>query len=283
MKSPFELGEEMSSANYLPSITPHMEAVRFAYGAVARLLLRTTVFYGKNLAKKYLFKEENVQRVCEEEAVRYDSSMLLEQMVSFVVVPARYIAAVTAPRLMLDFLSNQLSDALSLLDAFRPGRFASFAIYAFAGNSNEDWNFDFFTWQGPAVCLTLGKLLVRRHRLGAEKCKIKKVMGVLVGQIFTRAYLGTFSINIPENASEAVGAVLIWLLEGALTAYLAAETYPFSHEEISAFLDKWEGKEHSSGDGKDDGDDSNEKEGEGRDDSEQKKKSHSNPMVLDLD
>ncbi|EPY24109.1 hypothetical protein STCU_04501 [Strigomonas culicis] len=248
MKSPFELGQETSSVDFLPAITPHMEALRFAFGTVARLLIRTTVFCGTGLVKKHFMKQENAVRDCEEEAVQYGTAMFLEQAVSFVVVPARYIAAVTAPRLMLDFLSNQLSDALSLVDGFRPGRFASFAVYAFAGSPDEDWNFDFFTWQGPAIGLTLAKLLVRRHRLGAKQCKVKKVLGVLAGQVLVRAYLGTFSINIPESASEAVGAVLIWLLEGALTASLAAETHPFTREEIRAFLDKWEGKGNEGGD-----------------------------------
>ncbi|AIO00459.1 hypothetical protein LPMP_302360 [Leishmania panamensis] len=222
-----------SSTYYLPKIGSNFETVRLTYGAFLRLCLHSTVYYGaQGFVSEKLFGRKGTMGVAEREAMRYILSMGAEVGVSVLIMPVRYLAASTTPRFMLDYMFTRWSDVLALLDRFNPSTYASYALYAFA-SSNDEWNFDFFTWQIPSVLMTLGKLIARRRFAGSARCRTKRVFGVLLAQLILRAYMSTFSVMIPEQGSEALVAMSVTILEGMATSYLAQHTWPFPWDDIT--------------------------------------------------
>ncbi|KPA83303.1 putative mitochondrial hypothetical protein [Leptomonas pyrrhocoris] len=226
------MGPNSSSAQFLPKISSSLETIRLTYGALLRLCLHSTAYYGsRGFLEERVFGRKGAMAVSEREAMRYVLSMSAEIGVSVLIMPVRYLAASTTPRFMLDYMFTRWSDLLAVVDRFSPGAYASYALYAFA-SSGAEWNFDFFTWQVPSVILTLGKLFLRRRRTGAARCRTKRVMGVLLAQILLRAYMSTFSVMIPEQGSEAIEAMVVTVLEGMATSYLGRHTWPFPWEEL---------------------------------------------------
>ncbi|CAJ1991033.1 hypothetical protein conserved [Leishmania donovani] len=222
-----------SSTHYLPKISSNLETVRLAYGAFLRLCLHSTVYYGsQGFVAEKVFGNKGAMIISEREAMRYVLSMGAEVGISVLLMPVRYLAASTTPRFMLDYMFTRWSDVLALLDRFNPSTYASYAIYAFA-SSDDEWNFDFFTWQIPSVLMTIGKLIARRRLVGSARCRTKRVFGVLLSQLILRAYMSTFSVMIPEQGSEAVVAILVTVLEGMATSYLARHTWPFPWDDVT--------------------------------------------------
>lgn len=223
-----------SSTQFLPQISSSVETVRLSYGALLRLCLHSTAYYGsRGFVAERVFGRKGAIEVSEREAMRYVLSMGAEIGVSVLIMPVRYLAASTTPRFMLDYMFTRWSDILGVFDRFHPGAYASYALYAFESTS-EEWNFDFFTWQVPSVVLSLGKLILRRRRVGAARCRTKRVIGVLLAQILLRAYMSTFSVMIPEQGSEALEAMVVTVLEGMATSYLARHTWPFPWEGLKS-------------------------------------------------
>ncbi|KAG5472459.1 hypothetical protein LSCM1_03858 [Leishmania martiniquensis] len=221
-----------SSTHYLPKMNSNFETVRLTYGALLRLCLHSTVYYGtQGFVAEKVFGDQGAMSVSEREAMRYVLSMGAEVGVSVLIMPVRYLAASTTPRFLLDYMFTRWSDVLALLDRFNPGTYASYALYAFAGTDDE-WNFDFFTWQAPSVLMTLGKLIARRRLVGPVRCRTKRILGVLLAQLFLRAYMSTFSVMIPEQSSEALAAMVVTVLEGMATSYLARHTWPFPWDDL---------------------------------------------------
>jgi hypothetical protein len=226
------IGPDSSSTQFLPKISSSFETVRLGYGALLRLCLHSTAYYGsRGFVAERVFGCKGAMEVSEREAIRYVLSMSGEIGVSMLIMPVRFLAASTTPRFMLDYMFTWWSDVLAIVDRFHPGAYASYALYAFA-SSGAEWNFDFFTWQVPSVVLTLGKLILRRRRVGAAMCRTKRVLGVLLAQIVLRAYMSTFSVMIPEQGSEAIEAIVVTVLEGMATSYLARHTWPFPWDEL---------------------------------------------------
>lgn len=219
-----------SSTQFLPKISSSVETVRLTYGALLRLCLHSSAYYGsRGFVAERVFGKKGAMEISEREAMRYVLSMGAEIGVSVLIMPVRYLAASTTPRFMLDYMFTRWSDVLSVIDRFHPGSYVSYALYAFS-SSEAEWNFDFFAWQVPSVLLSLGKLILRRRRVGAARCRTKRVLGVLLAQIILRAYMSTFSVMIPEQGSEAVEAIVVTVLEGMSTSYLARHTWPFPWE-----------------------------------------------------
>lgn len=224
------MGPNSSSTQFLPKISSSVETVRLTYGALLRLCLHSSVYYGsRGFVAERVLGRKGAMDFSEREAMRYVLSMSAEIGVSVLLLPVRYLAASTTPRFMLDYMFTRWSDVLSVVDRFHPGSYVSYALYAFASSSAE-WNFDFFVWQVPSILLTVGKLITRRRRVGAARCRTKRVLGVLLAQILLRAYMSTFSVMIPEQGSEAVEALVVTVLEGMATSYLARHTWPFPWE-----------------------------------------------------
>lgn len=214
-------------SEYLPSINSHVETVRLAYGSFVRLCLHSAAFYGtRGYIQEKVFGKKGATDVAERDGICYVLSMAAEVGVSLLWMPVRYLAAVNTPRFLLDFLLTRWSERLSRIDGFRPGRFASYAVYAFT-NLSADWNLDFFAWQIPSALLTIGKLVVRRRRVGAARCKTKRVLLTLLVQLILRAYLATFSVTLPETDSEAIESAVVVILEAMTTSYLVRNTWPF--------------------------------------------------------
>ncbi|GET90845.1 hypothetical protein, conserved [Leishmania tarentolae] len=223
----------MSSTHYLPKISSNLETLRLTYGAFLRLCLHSTVYYGsQGFVAEYVSGHKGAMMISEREAMRYVLSMAAEVGVSVLLMPVRYLAASTTPRFMLDYMFTRWSDVLAVFDRFNPSTYASYAVYAFA-SSNDEWNFDFFTWQIPSVLMTIGKLIARRRLVGSARCRTKRVCGVLLSQLILRAYMSTFSVMIPEEGSEAVVAVLVTIFEGMATSYLARHTWPFPWDDVT--------------------------------------------------
>ncbi|KAG5473228.1 hypothetical protein CUR178_03147 [Leishmania enriettii] len=222
-----------SSTQYLPKINPNLETVRLTYGALLRLCLHSTVYYGtQGFVAEKMLGDKGAMSVAEREAMRYVLSMGAEVGVSVLIMPVRYLAASTTPRFMLDYVFTRWSDVLALLDRFNPSTYSRYAFYAFA-SSHDEWNFDFFTWQAPSVLMTLGKLIARRRLVGSVRCRTKRILGVLMAQLFLRAYMSTFSVMIPEEGSEALAAMVVTVLEGMATSYLARHTWPFPWDDLA--------------------------------------------------
>ncbi|EPY35891.1 hypothetical protein AGDE_07187 [Angomonas deanei] len=153
--------------------------------------------------------------------------MSTEIGVSLLFAPIRFIAAYNTPRFLLDYMFNTVSDTLSILDLFRPGLFASYAITAFTSGSDDEMNFDFFVYQVPSVVVTIVKLIMRRKRLGKEKCRTKRVLGVLFARMLLRAVIPSYSIMIPTQGGELVVASIQLFLEQLCTSYLFRHTWPY--------------------------------------------------------
>ncbi|KPI84093.1 hypothetical protein ABL78_6849 [Leptomonas seymouri] len=224
------IGPNTSSRQFLPQISYNLETIRLTYGALLRLCLHSSAYYGcRGFVAECVLGRKGAKELSEREVMRYVLSMSGEIGVSVLIMPVRYLAASTTPRFILDYMFTRWSDFLAVVDLFNPGAYASYALYAF-GSSDAEWNFDFFTWQVPSVILTLGKLILRRRRVGAAQCRTKRVVGMLLVQILLRAYMSTFSVMIPEQGSEAVEAMVVTVLEGMATSYLARHTWPFPWE-----------------------------------------------------
>ena len=153
------------------------------------------------------------------------SSQLLEVGISAILVPMRYLAAVSAGRFMLDFAFNDVSDTLSIIDRFHPREYYAFSLYAFA--SDTEWNLDFFIWQLPAVVLTLFKFVLRRRRIGAACGETWRVGGVLVMHVLLRAFMASFAVDIPQSNVDAANAAIAALCEMSCMSYLIRHTWPF--------------------------------------------------------
>ncbi|KAG5498735.1 hypothetical protein JKF63_03023 [Porcisia hertigi] len=221
-----------SSTPFFPKINSSLETVRLTYGALLRLCLHSTVYYGsQGFVAEKVFGHKGAMVTAEREAMRYVLSMGAEVGISVLIMPARYLAASSTPRFMLDYMFTRWSDVLALLDRFHPAAYASYTMYAFA-SSDDEWNFDFFTWQIPSLVMTLGKLIARRRLVGAERCRTKRILGVMLAQLFLRAYMSTFSIMIPEQGSEAVVAMFVTVCEGMATSYLARHTWPYPWDDV---------------------------------------------------
>lgn len=230
------LAPNVQPLEYLPQINSRVETVRLACGSLIRLCLHSAVYYGaRGVISDVLLGNRGAFQASEREAICYVLSMLTETGVSMLWTPIRYLAAVNTPRFLLDYLLTRWSEVLRFVDRFHPGRFASYALYAFASEANEEWNLNFFAWQVPSVVLTLGKLILRRIRLGSKNCRTKRILGILFFQIVFRAYMSTFSVMIPEQGSEAAEAMLVTIFEGLCTAYLARHTWPFVYNESQVF------------------------------------------------
>lgn len=221
-----------SSSAFLPNINVTVETLRLVYGSFMRLCLHSTVYYGSRgfIAEKVLRKKGAMESY-EREGICYILSIGAEIGVSMLIMPVRYLAAITTPRFILDYMFTSWSDCISILDRFNPGCYASYALYAFT-NTTDDWNLDFFAWQTPSLILSIGKLLLRRRRVGAAQCRTKRVLGMLGLQVLLRAYMASFSVMIPEQWSEAVEAVVVTFLEGIVTSYLIRHTWPFPLEDV---------------------------------------------------
>lgn len=219
----------VQSSEYLPTINSSVETARLAYGAMIRLCISSAAFYGtRGLISEVVLRRKFALDDAERESVCYVASMAVEAGVSLLWAPVRYLAAVNTPRFLLDYMLTSGSELLRYIDNFNPGNFASYALYGFTPNIDSDWNFDFFGWQVPSLILSVGKLMWRRRRLGTEQCRTKRVLGMLVCQVFVRAYMATISVMVPESTGEAVGSMVVIGLEGLCTAYLARQTWPFA-------------------------------------------------------
>lgn len=212
---------------HLPPINLRVETLRLAFGSVVRLCLRTLVYYGGYvLFGRSVLSKKGFCATWGQHSLSYVVSLGTEIGVSTLICPVRYLAAVTTPRFILDYALTGWSDVLRVLDRFPPGNFAAYALYAFS--SDEDWSFDFFTWQLPSVALSLAKLWRRRQTLGGERCRTKRVLAVLLLQVLLRAHLATFSVMIPESGGDVVAAVVSAVLGSLATSYLARHTWPFA-------------------------------------------------------
>lgn len=213
--------------DFLPRINLKVETVRLVYGSFIRLCLHTAVYYGGyGLLKEKIMGKKGALDVSECDGAVNALSTAIETVVSLLLCPVRYMAAVSTPRFLLDYMITNWSERLRYLDGFRPGNYASYALSAFA-NASEEWSLTFFSWQLPSCVLSLGKLILRRRRLGSSRCRTKRVLGALVAQILLRCYLSSFSIMIPEHGGEAVEAVVVCVLESMATSYLALNTWPY--------------------------------------------------------
>nr|CCC91074.1 conserved hypothetical protein [Trypanosoma congolense IL3000] len=207
----------------LPAIDLRVETLRLAYGSLLRLFLYPLAYYtGRGLFSQYVLRHKGSLTAWRRCIPPYVASQGLEIGVSLLICPVRYLAAVSTPRFMLDYMLTGWSEVLRSLDLFSPGKYVSYADYAFS--SISEWNLDFFTWQVPAAVLTLAKVWYRRRRLGAQNCRTLRVLLMLPLQLFLRAYLSSFSIMLPETGEEALEAVIAVVLEGAVTSYIAHHT-----------------------------------------------------------
>lgn len=227
------LGSSVQTTAYgvqLPSIRTTSVCATLFVGLVARNAILSGAWLSLKAAHATLrFSPEEAKEKREKyraQAFRYTSSLFAEAAVSTVLVPMRYLAAVTTQRFLVDFGFQGLSELLSYVDFFDPARFMSFSQFAFQGDQSEDWNWDFFVWQMPALALTLGKLWYRRKALGAEKTKTKRVVGMLVPWLFIRAFLASFSVQIPQTEGDAMVAVGAIVLESLMAKYIVANTWP---------------------------------------------------------
>lgn len=217
---------------FLPAINTTTELFRLLCGSILRLALHSGLYYGGyGLIMEKIRKRKGSYTLSERAALCYLLSMGLEIGVSMLVVPFRFLSAISAPRFLLDYMLNSWSDKLSMLDRFAPGKFASFATYSFE-RPDCDWSFDFFTWQVPSVVLSLVKLLARRRHVGAKNCRTKRVLFALGLQVILRAYMATFVTELPENDLEAVNAILVTVLEGIATSYVVRHTWPYPFDEV---------------------------------------------------
>lgn len=224
-------------SEYLPSINSLFETLRLGWGTCCRLCLYGVAYYGMCgvISEKILGRNGSIDR-CERDGMRYFLSMGGEVVLSLAWAPMKYLAAVNTPRFLLDYLLTSWSDVLAIMDRFHAGKFASYAMYTFATHSSEDeWNLSFFSWQVPSVTLTVSKLISRRRRVGAETCRTKRVVGVLLLQVLLRAYMSSFSLMLPETGSEAVEAMVVTVLESASTSYLVRHTWPFPYDDLGPF------------------------------------------------
>ena len=227
------LGANVQTSAYgvqLPSIRTTSVCASLLFGFATRtLLISGSWCFLKSAYASFRYSAEEAKEKHQHyksQAVRYTSSLFAEAAFSTILVPMRYLAAVTTQRFLFDFGAQELSELLSWVDLFDPARFMSFSQYAFQGDQSEDWNWDFFVWQLPAVALIVGKLMYRRHALGAERCKTKRVLGMLVPWMFIRAFLASFSVQIPQTEGDALVAIGAVVVESLMANYLIANSWP---------------------------------------------------------
>ncbi|ORC90834.1 uncharacterized protein TM35_000072580 [Trypanosoma theileri] len=209
----------------LPPIDSRVETLRLLYGSLVRLCLHTFASYaGRSLLARCL--QRGGPATWGRQALPYAAALGAEVLLSALVCPRQYLAAVTTPRFLLDYVLTGWSDVLRRLDGFAPGKFAAYALQAFA--SDAEWNFGFFTWQLPSVALTLAKLCWRRRTLGPTRTRTLRVLMMLPVQVMLRAYVATFSVMIPESVGEVTESIVSAVLEGMVTSYLARHTWPLA-------------------------------------------------------
>ncbi|AAZ11927.1 uncharacterized protein TEOVI_000098800 [Trypanosoma equiperdum] len=214
---------------HLPTIDSRVETLRLVFGSFLRLIIYSVTYYtGRGLFSQYVLRRRGSVSQSKQSMISYVASQGLEIGVSVIICPVRYLAAVTTPRFLFDYTLTGWSEILRTLDLFSPGRFASYAVYAFS--STSEWDLDFFVWQMPSVALTLAKLWYRRRHLGTKKCCTTRVLLMLPLQILLRAYLSSFSVMIPECGEELLEAIVSAGLEAGVSAYIIRNTSPFVEE-----------------------------------------------------
>lgn len=213
---------------FLRSISPSHCALKLACGGFIWLGIRTISYFGlRGAFSKYVRgRDEGVEEAVED-GKEYLASMAAEHVVSCALCPIPYLAGSLAPRFLLDYMLTWFSDIVCVLDRFNPSEYASFSVYAFE-SGDEDWSLSFFSWQMPAVVLTLGKLFYRRYKYGKKSTKTLKVLGVLGGQLLIRAYLTSFSIMLPDSTGSAFQSIVACFIDSLATRYLIVHTSPFN-------------------------------------------------------
>lgn len=213
-------------SSYLPQINPTRTAIKIGCGAMLWLTLRSTVYYGvRGLISKYILNREDGLQDATIDGVGYVTCVGAEYAVSCMWCPVPFLAGITAPRYLLDYVLTWFSEYVCVFDRFNAAEYAAFSVYAFEGGE-EEWNFAFFTWQTPSVLLTLGKLMYRRLRYGSKSTNALRVLGVLGLQVLVRAFLSSFSILLPDSSSSALQAIIFVFLDSAASRYLIWRTFP---------------------------------------------------------
>lgn len=212
----------------LPSINKTSVALALTWGAIVRPVVWGSVYHGlRSLCGTYLKGDKTSVERNSKNFRRTAYSCVAEVGISVVLCPARYLAAVHCSRILLDFAVPSLSDKVGVVDRFAPANFMSFAQFAFLQQGDDEWNMDFFVWQVPSIILTVGKLIARRRRLGAAKCRTKRVLGVLFMHILLRAFTGSFTVQLPQSEGDLLTAVIATSLESLVAKYLIWHTWPF--------------------------------------------------------
>lgn len=210
----------------LPSINSKSVGMQLFCGAVIRNVAITAAYFGVKTVVSRLFTKDfnaTIKRNTDE-AKRYLLSSVGEAGISVMIFPMKYLAAVTTQRFLFDFMLPSWSDSLSVLDFFKPAEFMSFALHAFA--SEQDWNWDFFLWQIPSIAVTLAKLVLRRRRVGAEKCRTKRVIAVALLHVFVRSFVASFCVQLPQTDADALVALVMVGVESICANYLIRHTWP---------------------------------------------------------
>lgn len=212
----------------LPSINSTSVGAALVWGALVRPVIWGSLYHGvRSLCGTYLRRDETSKERNWKNFQRTVLSCSAEVGISVLFVPARYLAAMHCTRLLIDFANPAASDALGMVDRFDAGPFMTFAQHAFLAGADEEWNMDFFVFQIPSIALTIGKLIARRRRLGAAKCKTKRVLGMLLVHVLMRAFTGSFTVQLPQSEGDLMTAMIAITLEGLASKYLIYHTWPF--------------------------------------------------------
>lgn len=213
--------------SYLTSINPTSTAIKIGCGAIVWLAIRTATYYGtRGLFSECILEKDGALDEAAEDAKEYFGAMTAEHVVSCAFSPVRYLAGITAPRYLLDYMLTWLSDYICVFDRFSPAEYASFSVFAFE-SGDEEWSLAFFSWQMPAVCLNVLKLIYRRYKFGPQQTKTFRVLGVIGIQVMVRAYLSSFSVILPDSGRSAMEAIIGCFLDSMATRYLIWHTSPF--------------------------------------------------------
>ncbi|CUF23750.1 Hypothetical protein, putative [Bodo saltans] len=212
----------------LPSINSVAVAATLTWGALLRPVIWGSFYHGvRAFLGTYVRRDE---KSCERNWKNFQRtvySSIAEVGLSVAFVPARYLAAMHCTRLLIDFANPSFSDALAVVDRFNAGTFMAFAQHAFLSSVDEEWNMDFFVFQLPSIALTIGKLIARRRKIGAAKCRTKRVLGMLFLQVVLRAFTGSFTVQLPQSEGDLITALIAISLEGLTSKYLIYHTWPF--------------------------------------------------------
>jgi hypothetical protein len=212
----------------LPSINSTAVAATLAWGAFVRPVIWGSIYHGiRAFCGTYIRRDTKSSERNLKNFQRTVYSCTAEVGLSVIFVPVRYLAAMHCTRLLIDFANPSASDVLSTVDRFNAGTFMTFAQHAFLASADEEWNMDFFVFQLPSIALTLGKLIARRRKIGAAKCRTKRVLGVLLLQVMLRAFTGSFTVQLPQSEGDLMTALIAISLEGLASKYLIYHTWPF--------------------------------------------------------